>query len=63
MKMETFTKTFTNAIVEVTYRKSDGYPFELRLTVPGMGPNISEECALRNAHKLKDVATDFTFNI
>ncbi len=52
--METFTKTYTG-VVEITFTKSiihpDGDPTSLRLTVPGMKPNISEECALRNAHK------------
>jgi len=65
MKMETFTKTYTGAVVEVVYQKSvlnpDGDPIELRLTVPGgIAPNsISEECALRNKHKLADCKAVF----
>ncbi len=65
METETFTKTFTGTIVEVTYQKSvihpDGDPVELRLRVPGgigIG-SISEECVLRNAHKLADLETVF----
>jgi hypothetical protein len=51
--------------VEVVYQKSvlnpDGDPIELRLTVPaGIAPNsISEECALRNKHKLADCKAVF----
>jgi hypothetical protein len=61
MEMETFTKTYSGTL-EVVYRKSilspDGAPIEARLTVPGgIGINsISEECALRNKHKLAGVA-------
>ena len=62
--METFTKTYSG-VVEVVYRKSvtnpDGDPVELLLRVPGgigIG-SISEECVLRNAHKLADLETVF----
>ena len=66
MERETFTKTYTGAVAEITYSKSvlnpEGDPVKLRLTIPGIKPNISEECALRNAHKLADGCVEWVLN-
>jgi hypothetical protein len=53
--MESFTKTFTGATVELIFENQEAYdadnPKALRLIFSGWGPNVSAECALRNAHK------------